>query len=103
MPAWSPDGKRIAFSANLGGNVDIYTLNVDGSDLRRITRHTARDSSPAWHPDGHAFIFSSMWDQKFAIYRIDVAGHQSPAIDTPSDTRFASNVGDHRAFFQSFL
>jgi hypothetical protein len=31
MPAWSPDGKRIAFIQNVHGNNDLYVMNVDGS------------------------------------------------------------------------
>ncbi|MDD9974063.1 MAG: hypothetical protein OXU27_08655, partial [Candidatus Poribacteria bacterium] len=82
MPAWSPDGKRIAFSVVLGGNYDIYTLNIDGSDLRRVTRNMAGDWSPAWHPDGHSMVFSSTllnnllgkWEGNSDIYHIDVNG-----------------------------
>ena len=71
-PAWSPDGKRIAFTVVLGGNYDIYILNVDGRDLRRITRNMAGDYSPAWHPDGHTIVFWSMWQENHDIYRIEV-------------------------------
>jgi Tol biopolymer transport system component len=38
-PNWSPDGKKLVFGSNRrnGNNFDIYVVNADGSDLRRIT------------------------------------------------------------------
>ena len=36
-PSWSPDGTQIAFTADEAGNDDIYVMNSDGSDLRRLT------------------------------------------------------------------
>ena len=43
-PAWSPDGKRIAFTSNRDGNYEIYVMNADGSGLRNLTRHRAQDN-----------------------------------------------------------
>ena len=39
LPAWSPDGTQIAFMTNRDGNPEIYAMNRDGGNLRRITRH----------------------------------------------------------------
>ena len=79
-PSWSPDGKQIAFSdIILGGHRDplfgrtrdIYTLNVDGSQLRRRTRHPSMDRSPEWSPDGRSIVYYSEWNQKTDIYLIE--------------------------------
>ena len=57
-PAWSPDGKQIAFqSAHNEKNMDIYVMNADGSSRRRLTRHPARDRYPSWSPDGRKILF----------------------------------------------
>src|SRR5262249_37660892 len=43
-PSWSPDGKRIAFASNRLDNIfQIYVMNSDGSDVRRLTKHKAED------------------------------------------------------------
>lgn len=41
-PAWFPDGKRIVFQSNRGGNVDIWVMNVDGTGLRQVTGRPIR-------------------------------------------------------------
>ena len=78
-PSWSPDGKQIAFSDIIlgghqdplfGGTRDIYTVNVDGSQLRRRTRHPSMDIFPDWSPDGRSIVYYSRWNQKTDIYLI---------------------------------
>jgi Tol biopolymer transport system component/uncharacterized protein YjbI with pentapeptide repeats len=61
-PAWSPDGKKIAFSKSTpGGLSSIYVMNADGSgDPKRLTTERgARDTDPAWSPDGTKIAFQS--------------------------------------------
>ena len=58
-PAWSPDGSQIAFSSNRDGNLEIYVMNSDGSDPRRLTDHADRDGEPSWSPDGRHIAFMS--------------------------------------------
>ena len=51
-PAWSPDGRKIAFRSTRNGNRDIYVMNADGSGKQNLTRHPARDGSPSWSRTG---------------------------------------------------
>jgi Tol biopolymer transport system component len=61
-PAWSPDGSRLAFVRASTGAVtlpgDIFLVNVDGSNLRRLTTTSGRAYAPAWSPDGSEIAFS---------------------------------------------
>ena len=55
-PTWSPDGKTIAFETNRDGNFDIYSVQVDGTNLSNLTNSLADDRMPAWHGSTIAFI-----------------------------------------------
>ncbi|MBU0491593.1 MAG: VCBS repeat-containing protein [Chloroflexi bacterium] len=49
-PAWSPDGKQIAFQSDRNGNFEIYVMDVDGSNPSRLTNSPSGDYWPAWKP-----------------------------------------------------
>lgn len=49
-PAWSPDGTRIAYASDIGGNFDIYTMKPDGSDVVQVTRTPQQELSVGWSP-----------------------------------------------------
>ncbi len=56
-PAWSPDGRRIAFASNRGGNQQIYVMDADGGNVVRIVHREGRATAPKWSPDGAALYF----------------------------------------------
>jgi hypothetical protein len=59
-PAFSPDGRQIAFSSNREGNFDIYVLDLEGpGDARQLTDASGDDTGPVWRPIPGA-IFSQM-------------------------------------------
>src|SRR5205823_1557938 len=45
-PAWSPDSRRVIFDSFAVGNSDIYSVNADGGDLKRVTDDPLPDLSP---------------------------------------------------------
>lgn len=66
---FSPDGRSIAFSANVDGNVDVYVVPADGSGAaRRLTHHPAADLVVDWRPDGGAVLFASTMSSPRATY-----------------------------------
>lgn len=75
-PAWSPDGRRIAFSADPDGRSHIFVMNADGSGLRQVTEAEAEDTEPAWWPDGGSLIFSreekKIIGTRTALHRVDL-------------------------------
>ena len=58
-PHFSPDGRLIAMSLAEGGNSDIYSLNLETREQRRLTNHPAIDTSPSFAPDGRRLVFNS--------------------------------------------
>ena len=62
---WSPTGEMLAFHTNLKDNIDVYSVNADGKNLRRLTEHEAEDSSPTWHPSGQKLAFTSQPRREF--------------------------------------
>jgi Tol biopolymer transport system component len=58
-PAWSPDGRRIAFLSVRHGNQDVYVLDLGSGQAHRVTRDPADDREPAWSPDGRKIAFAS--------------------------------------------
>ena len=48
LPAWSPDGKKIAFTIWRDENIEIYVMDADGRTPTNLTNNDASDSDPAW-------------------------------------------------------
>jgi Tol biopolymer transport system component/TolB-like protein/DNA-binding winged helix-turn-helix (wHTH) protein len=71
-PAFSPDGRRVAFVSNTDGNPEIYVMNADGTSLLRLTRDPGNDVAPRWSPDGKKLIFTSDRSGKYGIYEIEL-------------------------------
>ena len=71
-PAWSPDGKKIAFTGNLGRTV-VWIMNADGSDRRRLTPRNGNDALPAWSPDGRRIALDNNITRQIDVMRPDGA------------------------------
>jgi hypothetical protein len=62
--AWSPNGKRLAFSSDRGGDLDVYTIGSDGRDLRRLVGGRGAQAVNAWLPDGGILFADSPPDEE---------------------------------------
>jgi Tol biopolymer transport system component len=57
-PAWSPDGAQIAFQSKRdGGDYQIFVMNVDGNNKRRLSGGKGYAGQPAWSPDGKSIAY----------------------------------------------
>jgi len=106
-PAWSPDGRKIAFTSNRDGNFEIYVMNDDGSNVVCLTNDSARDEQPAWSPDGTRIAFVSTRGADLSdIYVMhadgtdqrrltaDVNGDDHPAWSPDGSTIYFSGGGE---------
>ncbi|HKA18466.1 MAG TPA: winged helix-turn-helix domain-containing protein [Blastocatellia bacterium] len=75
-PAFSPDGKQLAFSWNgeKEDNFDIYVKLVDAGTPLRLTNHPGIDSSPTWSPDGRYIAFSRFDKGEEGIFMVPALG-----------------------------
>ncbi|MEO1189146.1 MAG: peptidase S41, partial [Pseudomonadota bacterium] len=58
-PVFSPDGTRIAYSANYQGNTDVYSISVNGGQPTRHTFHPGNDIAVDWSNNGQDIAFIS--------------------------------------------
>jgi Tol biopolymer transport system component len=75
-PAWSPDGKSIAYMSddeNEAGKGDLYLADVDGRRRARLTRHPGYNTYPAWSADGRWIYFNSERDGRRNVFRLQVS------------------------------
>jgi len=81
-PVWSPDGGRILFLSHRDGDVEFYTVDTDGKNVRQLTRNHDLDWLPNWSPDGVHILFLSGRDGDSAVYLMEINGG-SPQRLTP--------------------
>ncbi len=95
---------RIAYFSEEGGNADIYTIRLDGTDKRRLTSHPAEDSYPSFSPDGKTLLFESDRSGNFEIFRMHADGsEQIQLTNNEADDLSASWAPDGRTIvFVSF-
>jgi Tol biopolymer transport system component len=103
--AWSPDGRKIAFSSSRD-NLDeseIYVMDDDGSDVRRLTTIPGFDYGPSWSPDGRNIVFTHKGEgpREIFLMRADGSRVRKVPIVTVGDGLIGGNdwpsfMGDDR-------
>jgi TolB protein len=94
-PAWSPDGKQLAAVLTRDGTSQIYLMNADGSNLRRLSTSTtsgAIDTEPFFTPDGQSIYFTSDRGGSPQIYRMAANGGEATRITFDGDYNVSPRV-----------
>jgi Tol biopolymer transport system component len=86
-PAWSPDGRRVAFSRNVRlssqPNWEIFVVSANGRELHRLTTNAGSDDHPTWSPDGRRIAFV----RGGTIVTVDPAGRHPRVVARGLETR----------------
>lgn len=112
-PVWSPDGKKIAFSSDRHGSLDIFICDVNGGNTQRLTSNSATEVPETFTPDGKNIVFSAAiqapassavfpTSRMTQLYTVPVAGGVSTQImATPA--QMLSYTGDNGSFLYQDL
>ena len=73
-PAWSPDGKFLAYTTDERGNLDVVVQPLAGGETLRIAGSDADEAQPAWSPDGSKIAFVSSQDRGGRLHHVLAAG-----------------------------
>lgn len=80
-PAFSPDGRKLVVTlSDADGNLDLYTLDTNTRQTKRITTHRAIDTEGSWSPDGSSIYFTSDRSGGPQIYRVSANGGSAERV-----------------------
>ncbi len=80
-PSVSPDGRRVAMILSKTGNAEVFVSNIDGTNLKQLTKSRDAKSSPCWSPNGREICYTSM-SGRAGLYKINADGGEPRRIST---------------------
>lgn len=100
-PAWSPDGKQIAFASNREGGNDVFVMNSEGGEPTRLTFNSASETPETFTPDGKYVVFSATIQdapmslafpapRRTELYRVPVTGGRTEQKKPPKNHQHTS-------------
>jgi TolB protein len=87
-PAWSPNGRQIAFVSDRDGDKqqELYVMDEDGGHLERIASGNGQFANPMWTSDGHSLVSMHGWQQ---LYLVDTVTRSEQRIGTGFSPRLS--------------
>jgi uncharacterized protein YjdB len=87
-----PDRTRIAFSSNRSGSFDLYLMDADGRNLRRLTTDAGNEGDPAWTPDGTQIVYTFTRGTTTQVAIMPVDGGEARSLTTASGGNHSPSV-----------
>jgi len=102
-PVWSPDGDRIAYASSKGGSTNIWSMNSDGSDKRKLTEKGGQ--YPSYSADGTKIVFVSYRDNvNGEIYTLDIKSGRENRITSDKNLKlYPSFMNDESRIIYSSI
>jgi hypothetical protein len=80
FPAWSPDGKKIAFASDWDRTMNIYVMDASGNNSRQLTKGQDPSWHPSWSPDGKQIAFARKIQNVSSIFVMNADGTSEKQI-----------------------
>lgn len=101
-PDFSPDGRKVAFSALRGGVTDVFVLDLDSRAITNVTKDGFADYAPTWTPDGRALVVTTRVSGNEKLFRVEVAdGKRTQLTFGTHDEGGAQFLDDNTLVFAS--
>jgi dipeptidyl aminopeptidase/acylaminoacyl peptidase len=97
-PAWSPDGRTIAFDASREKHYQIYLISPEGGAPRRLTDHPSDNRAASWSRDSKRVHFTSNRSGRWEVWRMPAAGGEAVQL-TRNGGLIAQESRDGRTLF----
>ncbi len=93
LPVWTPDSSRIIFSGQNEGGMDIYGMNLDGSDVTRLTQSASFDGYSVISPDDQQILLTSWRGGLGELYTMPITGETEAleAVNISNNTALQVN------------
>jgi Tol biopolymer transport system component len=97
-PSWSPDGKRIVFTSNDYLTASVWSISVNGDQLRQVVAAVAADASPVFSPDGGSVYYSGYGGPRapnLGIWKVGLSSNGDSAGDPELIMAFPGSFLSH--------
>lgn len=104
-PAWSPDGRTVAFSGWQNGQFDIFEVDLETEQITNLTNDPIYDGAPVYSPDGQSIVFSSVvgdgYTKLFRIERDDPSQRVQMTFGETNETDAVFSTVADRLYYTS--
>src|SRR5260221_7067500 len=94
-PAWSPDGKSIAYESTKGGSRNLYLVDALTGDETRLTTSVGNDVNASWSPDSTKIVFQSDRSGLWQVFFLGVASGKAPPLSLAQNNNHKTQFSPH--------